>query len=473
MLTTLRRLVLLVFISTNIFATKHSLEQIYSAQELRKPQAKRSGLINLRTMRSLNFEDDPLKESGIVMPYQNGENNKKKEVTLDLPGVLSGEIFKYLRLKEIINFSLSNKKNRMIEIGQCNILAPINGVLTFLNRHDSWLYDKIRARIKYTGLGLHIDLSGLNLNDQQMDVILKIFINSSVKNKIKSIDLSSNSLVLEDFLANSLNSLPNHIEINFANNHQSNLHKAVIRNENAMVESIIANFPKAAIGISTKNGNSALHVGCAKEFNDENEEKLAINIIKALLKSNPDLLTMQNSDGETALHLAITEGNEMIASFLIKYAVEQGFSLLPLKKRRGVTALHLAAFFGQVDIVSDIIKAQPKLLTYTSTKDKATALHFAIHEGHVQTVQAILNERHYLPKLLEMQTSNGSTALHLAAELEDADILLLLIEAVKNCDAGIFNVTNNDGRTARQLAADSGNEEDFLRALNGDEETLK
>ncbi|MFN7094000.1 MAG: ankyrin repeat domain-containing protein, partial [Burkholderiales bacterium] len=106
--------------------------------------------------------------------------------------------------------------------------------------------------------------------------------------------------------------------------------------------------------------------------------------IQQLLKTGKIDTKAYNEEGRTALHLAVLSNDLASVTALIKdgFNVSQG-------DKDGLTALHLAAQLGYVDIAEKLSQAQATALEM-QTKHKATALYLAVQHGQFEVVKLLV-----------------------------------------------------------------------------------
>lgn len=134
--------------------------------------------------------------------------------------------------------------------------------------------------------------------------------------------------------------------------------------------------------------------------------------VRRLLDQDESLVTAYSPDGWTALHLAAFFGNPAVVDLLI----DRGAGIDMLSTNMGNTPLQAATANGQAGVVKRLI-------------DRGAEIDYATAQG-------------------------GYTALHGAANGGHRDIAEMLIEAGADRSA-----TTDDGRTARDLAADRNHDE--------------
>ena len=142
----------------------------------------------------------------------------------------------------------------------------------------------------------------------------------------------------------------------------------------------------------------------------------SLSEVQQILETNPDLLTLPDSTGQTAVHIAFLEKRLAIAQHLIKLGAS-----INSKGYHDWTPLHLAATIGSLELVDLALSHSANIHARTSSEQ--TALHKAASSHNVPTVI----------RLLECGSDPGSkndrgmTPLHVAAHqnfIDGARVLL-------------------------------------------------
>lgn len=191
---------------------------------------------------------------------------------------------------------------------------------------------------------------------------------------------------------------------------------------------------KANLDLQDSDGQTALHI-VSKCGNFDLAELLLFK------GANADI---QDNQGKTALHLA-SEGNvEEIVGLLIQFRAQ-----VDCKDRLGETPLHLAIRKRKVDI--SILKALLESGADADMKDsdRVTPLQRATIDGKTEAVRLLL--QYYIN--INAKDPDGHTALHLASFLGHKEISELL----HNHDADV-QIVAPDG-TAMQIATRRGQKE--------------
>eukprot|EP01038_Epipyxis_sp_PR26KG_P013198 gene13198-17686_t len=203
--------------------------------------------------------------------------------------------------------------------------------------------------------------------------------------------------------------------------------------------------------------------------------KSRVEIVQCLLEADPTAATVVNSDGDTALHLAIDQECEVeIITLLLKaYAdaakIRNYSGLLPLhlgcylknhsksftivevllqyypegatiEAASGHLAAHYAAEYSCAEVFDIVLRANPAAIsTGNSAELNNTPLIKAVLGSNEETVRFICE--HY-PETCQIKNSQSRLPIHFAAEKECKTILEILYEAYP---AGL-QVIDSEGR---------------------------
>ena len=183
-------------------------------------------------------------------------------------------------------------------------------------------------------------------------------------------------------------------------------------------------------------GNTVLHYGAANGHLEIVQE-----LMEDLEEKNPASL---NEEGLTPMHLAAINGHLSIVQEIKKITgIPNPCNL------KGWTVLHSAAFHGQLEIVEDICgDLEEKNPAGYSAMAKMTPMHEASKAGHLKIVK-------FFYKILSdvsVNDAKGMNALHHAAK----EGHLLLVEFLTDTIA--IDIKDTNGKTAKDLAFDSGHE---------------
>ncbi|XP_023596798.1 nuclear factor NF-kappa-B p100 subunit isoform X3 [Trichechus manatus latirostris] len=171
---------------------------------------------------------------------------------------------------------------------------------------------------------------------------------------------------------------------------------------------------------------------------------------RSLLAGQRHLLTAQDENGDTPLHLAIIHGQmnviEQIAH-VIYHAPYLG--VVNLTNHLHQTPLHLAVITGQTSVVSFLLQvgADPALLD----RHGDSAVHLALRAGAPDLLRALLQSGGpAVPQLLHTTDFEGLYPVHLAVRARSPECLDLLVGDGAEVEAA----ERQGGRTALHLATE-------------------
>ncbi|XP_021376771.1 uncharacterized protein LOC110465343 [Mizuhopecten yessoensis] len=210
-----------------------------------------------------------------------------------------------------------------------------------------------------------------------------------------------------------------------------------------------------------------------------------INLVKHIIDSHPETVTLRDMSMRTALHYAAVDGNIKlftdlltaglqpaavteskvsvlhIAAYhgninLVRYLRRNHSDIFPLQDDQDRTALHAAAAGGNVIVFMELSRAE---LSPTSvTKSGATALHIAGYTGKVELVKEITDKFSQIVPLID---NHGNTAIHFAAAGGHINICSELVKAGLSPTS-----TTKEGSTILHLAVENGRVEMVSHIIN-------
>ncbi|KAJ6975876.1 transient receptor potential cation channel subfamily A member 1-like isoform X2 [Populus alba x Populus x berolinensis] len=197
----------------------------------------------------------------------------------------------------------------------------------------------------------------------------------------------------------------------------SQLHECVRQDNTAAFKSRVEQHLTEKL--VTPCGNTLLHV--AVSYGSD-------NITSYLAQTFPSLITIQNSQKDTILHLAAREGK---ASHTIKSLAESNPSLMRKTNTKGNTPLHDAVIKGNKELAIFLVSKDPEV-AYYNNKNGRSPLYLAVENG---------NKKEILDDLLKTEVSfpiesedgdalpKGKSPVHAAIEQRKRDILEKLEKA--------------------------------------------
>ena len=192
----------------------------------------------------------------------------------------------------------------------------------------------------------------------------------------------------------------------------------------------------ADIGLKNLDGETALHVAVYC-----NQEKVAQMLVE---KFGDSLVNEMRSDGWTPLMIVAKTGDLGVARLLMKHK-----ACIDLQNSDGETALHVATCYGQVELAELFIKYYGAVYVDTMRTDGWTPLMIAVKNADLVAVQQLINHN----ANIELKNANGETALHIAACYGQEQIAKLLVEYYGDVHV---NETKTDGWSPLMIAAKNG-----------------
>lgn len=195
----------------------------------------------------------------------------------------------------------------------------------------------------------------------------------------------------------------------------------------------------------------------------------------ALLDANPALVGQSNMDGRTALTNAIYAGQPGMITLLrergatptlfeaaalgdlaaLNAALASGQVSVHAYSFDGWTALHLASSFGQIEAARALLAAGANVAAHSWNGLDGEPLHAAAaRKGNAAMVAALLDAG----APINGRQSHGLTALHLAAQNGDDDLVTLLLAR-----GARRHLASDDEKTPADLADQAGRHDLAMR----------
>ncbi|XP_067633641.1 nuclear factor NF-kappa-B p110 subunit-like isoform X2 [Eurosta solidaginis] len=158
--------------------------------------------------------------------------------------------------------------------------------------------------------------------------------------------------------------------------------------------------------ILNQHNESALHTACLHD---------RVNYIRPLLGLGCDP-NLQNSNGDTALHIAVKEVHQKCIESFVKRDVPLD---LTISNDEGLTCLHLAIRQKNYDIAKLLLQHDRQAALVPNTKERNNALHMAVLQSNFELVKLILDNisAHNVDEVMRACNAAGHTAIELAKEL--------------------------------------------------------
>ncbi|XP_041117289.1 nuclear factor NF-kappa-B p105 subunit-like isoform X2 [Polyodon spathula] len=144
--------------------------------------------------------------------------------------------------------------------------------------------------------------------------------------------------------------------------------------------------------------------------------------VEALLKASADL-SLPDCHGNTALHLAAKQGKSKILSLLLQQ--QEAAELIKLPNSEGLSALHLAVLANSLPSLRQLISYGVDVEECEQSSGQ-TVLHLAVEQENISLAGSLLLEG---SARVDSSTYVGSTPLHIAAGRGSVKMTALLIAA--------------------------------------------
>ena len=174
---------------------------------------------------------------------------------------------------------------------------------------------------------------------------------------------------------------------------------------------------------SGPDGSTALHV-----VSDQRLDEFVLMFIDL----DNTMINKKNSSGKTALHLASSKGYTKVANMLITYKADTA----PLDNNN-LTPLREACKNGHVDTVELLLNRTHNQKKTWVSKNKVHILHTVCENGHTNIIKKILK----CDVNVNIKTEEGCTPLYLACNAGHYDTVLMLLE---ECKAQINSADKKD-----------------------------
>uniref|UniRef100_K3X3H6 SAM domain-containing protein n=1 Tax=Globisporangium ultimum (strain ATCC 200006 / CBS 805.95 / DAOM BR144) TaxID=431595 RepID=K3X3H6_GLOUD len=167
-----------------------------------------------------------------------------------------------------------------------------------------------------------------------------------------------------------------------------------------------------------------------------------VTIVSLILSEHAALLLDAGSPrgmlAWTPLQYACAHGDDELVLSLLKDTEKEAVAVTG-KTKYLYSALHVAVHFGHLPIVQLLLAHAPEIAAYTDTqasKVGSTALHLAVLHGHLAILKVLLDTNAKL-----VPTKNGTTPLDIANELGHTEIAQVLVDHVQK-DTGREQIGN-------------------------------
>jgi ankyrin repeat protein len=145
--------------------------------------------------------------------------------------------------------------------------------------------------------------------------------------------------------------------------------------------------------------------------------QIQIQIVQLLLNLHADV-NAKSQDGDTALHLACTNGYAHVVELLLHNGAD-----INATDNSNKTSLHLASAQGHVDVVKLLLKQQADVNNYTTVNGRTPLLE-ACARGNTEIVQLLLQGG----TDINCTDEDGQTPLYLASRSGNSDTVEVLLQ---------------------------------------------
>ncbi|KAK1670871.1 hypothetical protein QYE76_059030 [Lolium multiflorum] len=176
----------------------------------------------------------------------------------------------------------------------------------------------------------------------------------------------------------------------------------------------------------------------AVKHGDQANSGSFLEIVRMIMEKRPELAREFNNDSSSPVTCAALYGKIDMLQVMLEHDSTLGYQIFS----NGNSLLGAAAYRGQVAAAREILKHCPDA-PYNSPNYGETFLHVAVENEHAEFVEFVLKTP-LLRKVVNMQTSNGRTALHYAVNKCNPRIVVALLSH-EDIDA---TVQDNSGNSA-------------------------
>lgn len=187
--------------------------------------------------------------------------------------------------------------------------------------------------------------------------------------------------------------------------------------------------------LASEYGRNPLHMAASRGY---------LRAVETLVEGGKVDINILDSDGRTALHLAVAGNHGRVISYLSDLGKSWP------EDRSGFTAIHLAAFLGHVGAFKAFLRNDQKARRRSEQDANQKVGHEVEHER--EGAQKLLEK---VDRISNLSTSGkGATALHLAARYDKISVIKFILTLKP---APPIDKPDNAGRTPLMFAALHGN----------------
>ena len=231
-----------------------------------------------------------------------------------------------------------------------------------------------------------------------------------------------------------------------------------VLNQKHEIVSWLASLDPDCIKTRNKDKQSALHYSAAIG----NTEIASVLLLKSLNSSDKSsMISSPDNVGKTAFHWSCSMGHLEFSQWLLEEykncKSESDPLLYTIQDSDGDTPLVVAVLNQKHEIVSWLASLDPDCIK-TRNKNKQSVLHLAALTGSTEIASVLLKSLNSSDKifLISSPDNNGWTAFHLSCFKGDLEFSQWLLEEYKNCksesDPLLYTIQDNDGDTPLVVA---------------------
>ncbi|KAL1220407.1 Ankyrin repeat-containing protein BDA1 [Cardamine amara subsp. amara] len=171
-------------------------------------------------------------------------------------------------------------------------------------------------------------------------------------------------------------------------------------------------------------------------------EKGQTHFAMELMTLKPSLALKLNVSGFSPMHLALQNNHARV----VRGFVTINSSLVSIKGRGRITPLHQVAQIGDVELLSEFLFACPSSINDLTIKCE-TVVHVVVKSHQFKAFKVLLGwiKRVNREDILDWKDEDGNTVFHIAASINQTEVMKLLHKTVK------VKAKNLDGKTAMDI----------------------
>ncbi|KAG6666690.1 hypothetical protein CIPAW_01G049800 [Carya illinoinensis] len=190
---------------------------------------------------------------------------------------------------------------------------------------------------------------------------------------------------------------------------------------------VVGDAKEMPIGRVNKKNDTALHEAVRSNH---------IEVVKLLIKKDPDFSYGANAAGETPLYLATERNFSDLASEILETLKSPAYD-----GPHGRTVLHAAAFYDNEEITKNILKRYGALSKQADHKKGWTPLQVAAYMNNIKTTQLLLEHDRELAYIKDV---DGRSALHIAAQRNSKRVGEEIVSMCPDCCELVDQTNRNE-----------------------------